>query len=160
MSAVESGPKSWCLLLFPGLPSVPKPLFGGSQKGGFQTGGFWRMFPQNENRNEGTFAKTTLLRNRPFISQWACLVLTKGWFSAGVPPERKPERGDVRQNHPFTKPPYYLPVNYGMNLFHFLRLHCKITLRPHESIHPEAQVAKNYSTDIIQIPCKNHGVQK
>ena len=26
------------------------------------------MFPRNENRNEGTFAKTTLLRNRPFIS--------------------------------------------------------------------------------------------
>ena len=24
------------------------------------------MFPQNENRNEGTFAKTTPLRNRPF----------------------------------------------------------------------------------------------
>ena len=28
--------------------------------------GYVRMFPQNENRNEGTFAKTTLLRNRPF----------------------------------------------------------------------------------------------
>ena len=27
-----------------------------------------------------------------------------------VPPERKPERGYVRQNHPFTKPPFYLPV--------------------------------------------------
>ena len=26
------------------------------------------MFPRNENRNKGTFAKTTLLRNRPFIS--------------------------------------------------------------------------------------------
>ena len=25
--------------------------------------------PRNENRNEGTFAKTTLLRNRPFISK-------------------------------------------------------------------------------------------
>ena len=32
-------------------------------------GGYVRMFPQNRNRNEGTFAKTTLLRNRPFISQ-------------------------------------------------------------------------------------------
>ena len=30
--------------------------------------GYVRMFPQNENRNEGTFAKTTLLQNRPFIS--------------------------------------------------------------------------------------------
>ena len=27
-----------------------------------------------------------------------------------VPPERKPERGYIRQNHPFTKPPLYLPV--------------------------------------------------
>ena len=31
--------------------------------------------------------------------------------SADVPPERKPERGYVRQNHPFTKPPFYLPVS-------------------------------------------------
>ena len=29
---------------------------------------------------------------------------------ADVPPERKPERGHVRQNHPFTKPPFYLPM--------------------------------------------------
>ena len=39
----------------------------------------------------------------------------KGWVSkrvvlADVPPERKPERGYVRQNHPFTKPTFYLPV--------------------------------------------------
>ena len=27
-----------------------------------------RMFPWNENRHKGTFAKTTLLRNRPFVS--------------------------------------------------------------------------------------------
>ena len=47
----------------------------------FQKGGFWRMFPgneikpergyvrmfRNENRNEGTFAKTSLLRN-PLLS--------------------------------------------------------------------------------------------
>ena len=37
------------------------------------------MFPQNENWNEGTF---------------------------GCSPRRKPERGYVRQNHPFTKPPF------------------------------------------------------
>ena len=30
---------------------------------------FVRMFPRNENRNKGTFAKITLLRHRPFISQ-------------------------------------------------------------------------------------------
>ena len=40
------------------------------------------MFPWNENRNEGTFACS---------------------------PERKPEQGYIRQNHPFTKPPFYLP---------------------------------------------------
>ena len=30
---------------------------------------------------------------------------------ADVPPERKPEQGYVRQNHPFTKPPFYLLVS-------------------------------------------------
>ena len=67
--------------------------FRGCQKGGFPKGWFWRMspgtrtgtrvhsdvslerkqergyvrmFPRNENRNEGTFAKTTLLENHPF----------------------------------------------------------------------------------------------
>ena len=38
----------------------------------------------------------------------------KGGFKrvvlADVPLERKPERGYVRQNHPFTKPPFYLPM--------------------------------------------------
>ena len=38
------------------------------------------MFPRNENRNEGTFAKTTLLRNLPFISQWALtLISVRKW---------------------------------------------------------------------------------
>ena len=36
--------------------------------------------------------------------------VSKRVVSADVPPERKPERGYVRQNHPFTKPPFYLPV--------------------------------------------------
>ena len=31
--------------------------------------GYIRMLGRNENRNEGAFAKTTFLRNRPFISQ-------------------------------------------------------------------------------------------
>ena len=45
------------------------------QKGGFDgcsprmKRGYIRMFPRNENQNEGTFAKTTLLQNRPFVSQ-------------------------------------------------------------------------------------------
>ena len=33
--------------------------------------GYVRLFPLNESRNEGAFAKTTLLRNRPFVSQKA-----------------------------------------------------------------------------------------
>ena len=37
-------------------------------------------------------------------------VVSKRVVSADVPPERKPERGYVHQNHPFTKPPFYLPV--------------------------------------------------
>ena len=31
-----------------------------SQQGGFPKGWFWRMFPRNENRNEGTFGCSTL----------------------------------------------------------------------------------------------------
>ena len=34
----------------------------------------------------------------------------KGWFWRMFPRNEKPERGYVRQNHPFTKPPFYLPV--------------------------------------------------
>ena len=37
--------------------------------------GYIRMFPRNENRNEGTFAKTTLLGNLPF-DRW-----TGSWYS-------------------------------------------------------------------------------
>ena len=74
------------------------------------------MFPPNENRNEGTFAKTTLLEtallspNDPYFGVDK-RVVSKRVVSADVPPERKPERGYVRQNHPFTKPPFYLPVS-------------------------------------------------
>ena len=31
-----------------------------------------------------------------------------------VPPERTPERGHIRQNHPFRKPPFCLPVKSGV----------------------------------------------
>ena len=40
-------------------------------------------------------------------------VVSKRVVLADVPPERKPERGYVRQNHPFRKPPFYLPVIGG-----------------------------------------------
>ena len=38
-------------------------------------------------------------------------VVSKRVVLADVPPEQKPERGHIRQNHPFTKPPFYLSVN-------------------------------------------------
>ena len=47
---------------------LPMSLFGVNKFGWFPKGRFRRMLPRNENRNEGTFAKTTLLQNRPFIS--------------------------------------------------------------------------------------------
>ena len=43
-------------------------LFSGVRKGWFPKRWFWRMFPATKNRNEGTFAKTALLRNRPLAS--------------------------------------------------------------------------------------------
>ena len=46
-------------------------------------------------------------------------VVSKRVVSADVPPERKPERGYVRQNHPFTKPPFYLPVRGVADLLNF-----------------------------------------
>ena len=35
-------------------------------------------------------------------------MVSKRVVLADVPPDRKPERGYIRQNHPFTKPPFYL----------------------------------------------------
>ena len=55
----------------------------GSQKGGFQKGWFWRMFPRNEKWYEGTFA---------------CFPGTNSGMRvhSHVSPERKTERGHVR----------------------------------------------------------------
>ena len=64
--------------------SIKFRVFRGFAKGWFPKGWFWRMFPRNENRNEGTFAKTTLLETAllsPAVS--LLLVLTKGWFPKG-----------------------------------------------------------------------------
>ena len=86
------------------------------------------MFPRNENRSEGTFAKTTLLEtallspNDPFLVVRK-RVVSKRVVSADVPPERKPERGYVRQNHPFTKPPFYLPVTFPFPVDTLYNLH-------------------------------------
>ena len=63
-----------------------------------------------------------------FFGGWQKGGFPKGWFRvhSDVPPERKqerryvrmfprkkPERGHICQNHPFTKPPFYLPVSFG-----------------------------------------------
>ena len=68
------------------------------------------MLPRNENRNEGTLAKTTLLEAALNYLPMTLFgvdkrVVSKRVVSADVPPERKPERGHVRQNHPSRKPP-------------------------------------------------------
>ena len=77
------------------------PKFHGETKGWFPKGWFWRMFPRNENRNEGTFGCSPERRTGTRVH-------------SDVPPERKPERGYIRQNHPFRKPPFYLLVKSGV----------------------------------------------
>ena len=52
-------------------------------------------------------------------------VVSKRVVLADVPPERNPERGYIRQNHPFTKPPFCVPLRLqGMriNLVTFARV--------------------------------------
>ena len=91
-------------------------FFRGFTTGWFPKGWFRRMFPRNESTGtrvrspKPPFYETDLLSpSDPF---WCChkRVVSKRVVSADVPPERKPERGYIRQNHPFTKPPFYLPV--------------------------------------------------
>ena len=77
--------------------------FQGLTKGWFPKGWFWRMFPRNENQNEGTFGCSPGTKEGTRVR-------------SHVPPERKPERGHVRQNHPFTKLPFYLPVIFARQL--------------------------------------------
>ena len=100
---------------------VPWPFFEGSHKGGSQKGGFGgcspvpkqgtrvhsdlpryqraerryiRMFPGTKNRNEGTFAKTALLRNRPlfpldifFLPQTSCINIDELQRKSAINPE-------------------------------------------------------------------------
>ena len=89
---------------------------GGLTKGGFPKGWFWRMFPQNENHNDGTFG---------------CSPGTKTGTRVRlhVPSERKPERGYIRQNHPFTKPPFCLPVTCDNGVTHAEKA-CKYQKNP------------------------------
>ena len=68
-------------------------------KGWFPKGWFWRMFPRNET---GTRVRSDVPPERKTGTRVRSHVL----------PERKPERGYIRQNHPFTKPPFYLLVKF------------------------------------------------
>ena len=74
--------------------------FGGTQKGGFQKGGFGGCSP-------GTKTGTRVRSDVPPERKTGTRVRSH------VPPERRPEQGHIRQNHPFTKPPFYLPVIIG-----------------------------------------------
>ena len=89
-------------------------IIGGSQKGGFQKGGFGGCSPGTKTGTRVRSPKPPFWKP-PFYLPMTLFgvdkrVVSKRVVSADVPPERKPERGYVRQNHPFTKPPFYLPV--------------------------------------------------
>ena len=83
-------------------------------KGWSPKGWFRRMFPGTKT---GTRARSP---KPPFYETALYLpvslfgvdkrVVSKRVVSADVPLEQKPERGHVRQNHPFSKPHLYLPV--------------------------------------------------
>ena len=90
-----------------------RPVDRGFAKGWFPKGWFRRMFPRNENRNEGTFAKTTLLEtallspNDPF---WGLTKLKgcfpKGWIRRMFPRNENRNEGTfakttLLRNRPF-----------------------------------------------------------
>ena len=105
----ESDPKTYSL----GCLFVHE-RFGGSQEGGFQKGGFGGCSPGTKTGTRARSPKPPFWKP-PFYLPMTLFgvdkrVVSKRVVSADVPPERKPERGYVRQNHPFTEPPFYLPV--------------------------------------------------
>ena len=75
----------------------------------FPKGWFWRMFPWNENRNEGTFGCSpgTRTGTRVHSDVPPERELERGYVRM-FPRNERPERGYVRQNHPFAKPPLCL----------------------------------------------------
>ena len=73
--------------------------FWGTQKGGFQKAGFGRC-------SAGPKTRTRVRSDVPPERTTGTRV------GSHVPLERKPERGHIRQNHPFMKPPFYLPSNF------------------------------------------------
>ena len=95
-------------------------ILGGSQKGGFQKGGFGGCSPGTKTGTRVRSPKPPFWKP-PFYLPVTLFgvdkrVVSKRVVSADVPPERKPERGYIRQNHPFTKPPFYLPVTFCLRL--------------------------------------------
>ena len=83
--------------------------------GGFQKGGFGGCSPGTKTGTRARspkppFYETALLSPSEPLFGVDKRVVSKRVVSADVPPERKPERGYVRQNHLFTKPPFHLPV--------------------------------------------------
>ena len=69
-------------------------IFTGRQKGGFVKGWFWRMYPRSGFRSRGT-CECTLVP-----------VCVPGEHP-NVPSFRFSFRGNIRQNHPFGKPPFW-----------------------------------------------------
>ena len=82
-----------CLELKEGKSAMNGAEFRGFAKGWFPEGWVSRMFPGTKNRNEGTFGCSPGTKNR-----------NKGTF--GCSRYQKPERGYIRENHPFSKPPF------------------------------------------------------
>ena len=89
-------------------------FIGSSQKGGFQKGGFGGCSPGTKTGTRVRSPKPPFWKPPFYLPMTLCgvdkRVVSKRVVSADVPPERKSERGYVRQNHPFAKPPFYLPV--------------------------------------------------
>ena len=146
-------------------PQKKPPVFSqGFTRGWFPKGWFLRMFPQKENRNKGTF------RCSPgTIGTFGCAPGTKIGTSVRlhVTPERPPERGHIRQNHPFTKPPFCLPVFFLRKspiFFQFLggapgnsrktpRMQTSHAHRPYSRNFPETQplVLSQLSIVVVQV---------
>ena len=79
--------------------------YRGFAKGWFPKGWFWRMFPRNENRNEGTFTKTTLLETA-LLSPSDPFWFPKGWFRRMFPRNENRNEGTfakttLLRNRPF-----------------------------------------------------------
>ena len=78
------------------------PIFTGRYKGGFLKVWFWRMCPRPGFRSEGTCEGTLV----------PVFVLGE---HPNVPSFRFSFRGNIHQNHPFGKPPFYQPLKFEAN---------------------------------------------